>query len=178
MTGRSKSGRMSMRVRSNAGTEQRTSARTITITVIGLRNPARISHMLVASWRRAMQGLQESVQVPLCIGDPKKPSPHIQSGDGIVRFCLSEKIRGFGYFHERRQSRLIAGPRLRFRLPRSRQFSGSFLRHEFSAFQLITSRSNLPRQVLDRLVVVGLLRAFVGLGDLFFRAARFECENV
>src|SRR5579864_1443593 len=46
MTGRSKSGRMSMRVRSNAGAEQSTNARTITITVMGLLNAARISHMV------------------------------------------------------------------------------------------------------------------------------------
>src|ERR1022692_2854026 len=104
MTGRSRSGKISMRVRIKAKTDDRPSATMITMTVIGLRSAARISHILMVSRRRPMQDLQEILQVALRVGHAKKSSPHVQSCNGVVRFCLGEQILGFGYFRYGRQT--------------------------------------------------------------------------
>ena len=125
-----------------------------------------------------MQELQEALHVPLRVCDTEKFSPYIQSGNGVVHFCLSQQILGVGHFHKRRQTRLIARFRLRFRLPRRRQFRGCFLGNQFRALQLVARGSNLAGQVLNRLVIVCLLRAFVGLRDLFLGARALKRKNI
>ena len=106
---------------------------------------------------------KERFQIALRHGDPEKPAPHVDTGHGIITFGLGQQPFRLCDFDDVGQTRLIARPRLGFRLACGgqlhRRIPGDLCRRVVGSLR----GRNLTRQVLQCLLVPRLLAALLRL---------------
>src|ERR1017187_8861227 len=111
MTGKSSSGKISIRVRNKARIEVRASATTMTITEIGRLSAARMSHMslvllLQNSWLWLRELRQEWAEIAASGSNTSQRPPDIQTRHRVVGFSLSQKTLRHRDLHNCRQPSL------------------------------------------------------------------------
>src|SRR5687767_7223977 len=97
MTGRSRSGKMSTRIRLTANTAVSAIAITPTMIVIGRRSAARINHMARFSLGLANE-VQERREVSVRDGNRKARAPDVDTRELVLHFRLGEQALGIRHF--------------------------------------------------------------------------------
>src|SRR5579872_7231735 len=110
MTGRSRSGKMSARMRLTANTARPATARTATSTVIGRRSAARISHM--GSARSPLKQIEQRREIAARDRFPEQRTPHVDTGQLVLRLGLREQTLRVCDSDDVAQTGLVAGARL------------------------------------------------------------------
>src|SRR6478609_6459594 len=114
MTGRSRSGKMSIRMRLTANAAVRATAITATSTVIGRRSAARMSHM------HELLGLpedgEEGTEIALCDRRGQQCAPDLDARELILHFRLREQALGVGHFDDGCEAGVVARAGLPFAL--------------------------------------------------------------
>src|SRR6266478_81645 len=95
----------------------------------------------------------------------------------IIGFCLHEQALRVGNLHKRCETCLVTRAHLRFSGPRGVQFHGSILGDLTSPFERSLRLAELPRQVLQVLIVASLFGAFSGRFSRLSRADREDVEQ-
>src|ERR1035437_2237120 len=127
MTGRSNSGKISIRVRNKARIEVRASATTMTITEIGRLSAARMSHMslfllLQNLWLCKLR--QERSEIAASGSNTSQSTPDIQSRHCVIGLGLGQKTLRRCDLHDCRQPGLKTGTLLLLTRTRRSQLHG------------------------------------------------------
>src|SRR5712692_4993439 len=122
-----------------------------------------------------MQKLQERLKVTLRSGDRSQILPDGKPGHSIVGFCLHQEALRVRNIDESREPRLITRSHLSLRCARRVQFLWRILSNAESPFERSLCLPQLPRQVLQGLIVTSRFGTFI---CRFNRSSRTDPEDV